>query len=127
MAGGADKVARLAHVVDVAENDAGSALGETAAMAWPMPWAEHLTADLAGGGGDDDYGTLQGMIVMSIAITPSLNASSLCLDMVYPGWLGDGVPAAQERLLVWLLFGLRLLSRYGGWKATGQARWGTGV
>src|SRR5260370_323767 len=27
--GGADEVARLTHVVDVAENDAGSALGET--------------------------------------------------------------------------------------------------
>jgi hypothetical protein len=29
VAGGADEVARLTHVVDVAENDAGSALGET--------------------------------------------------------------------------------------------------
>ena len=29
MAGGADEVARLTHVVDVAENDAGSALRET--------------------------------------------------------------------------------------------------
>jgi hypothetical protein len=29
VAGGADEVARLAHVVDVAGNDAGSALGET--------------------------------------------------------------------------------------------------
>ena len=29
MAGGADEVARLPHVVDVAENGAGSALGET--------------------------------------------------------------------------------------------------
>jgi hypothetical protein len=25
------------------------------------------------------------MIVTRIAITPSLNASSICLDMVYPG------------------------------------------
>jgi hypothetical protein len=41
--------------------------------------AEHLAADLAGGGGDDDHGNLQGMIVMRIAITPSLNASSLFL------------------------------------------------
>ena len=47
--------------------------------------AEHLAADLAGGGGDDDHGNLPGMIVMRIAITLSLNASSLCLDMVYPG------------------------------------------
>jgi hypothetical protein len=47
--------------------------------------AEHLAADLAGGGGDDDHGNLQGVIVMRIAITPSLNASSLCLDMGYPG------------------------------------------
>ncbi len=44
VAGGADEVARLAHVVDVAENDAGSALGETAAMAWPMPWAAPVTS-----------------------------------------------------------------------------------
>jgi hypothetical protein len=29
VAGGADEVARLTHLVDVAENDAGSALGET--------------------------------------------------------------------------------------------------
>lgn len=29
VAGGADEVARLTHVADVAENDAGSALGET--------------------------------------------------------------------------------------------------
>jgi len=29
VAGGADEVARLTHVVDVAENDAGSAPGET--------------------------------------------------------------------------------------------------
>jgi hypothetical protein len=29
VAGGADEVACLTHVVDVAENDAGSALGET--------------------------------------------------------------------------------------------------
>ena len=47
--------------------------------------AEHLAADLAGGGGHDDHGNLQGMIVLRIAITPSLNASSLCLGMVYPG------------------------------------------
>jgi hypothetical protein len=47
--------------------------------------AEHLAADLAGGGGDDDHGDLQGMIVMRIAITLSLNASSLCSGMVYPG------------------------------------------
>jgi hypothetical protein len=41
--------------------------------------AEHLAADLAGGGGDDDHGNLQGMIVMRIAVTPSLNASRLFL------------------------------------------------
>src|SRR5216683_3418655 len=45
------------------------------------------------------------MIVMRIAITPSLNASSLVLDTVYPGRLGDGVPAAKERPLAWLLSG----------------------
>src|SRR5579859_6327562 len=42
------------------------------------------------------------MIVMRIAITPSLNASSLVLDTVYPGRLGDGASAAKERPLVWL-------------------------
>src|SRR5689334_8799190 len=42
------------------------------------------------------------MIVMMIAITPSLNASSLVLDTVHPGWLGDGASAATERPLVWL-------------------------
>jgi hypothetical protein len=36
------------------------------------------------------------MIVMRIAITPSLNASSLVLDTVYPGRLGDGASAAKE-------------------------------
>jgi hypothetical protein len=66
------------------------------------------------------------MIVMRIAITLSLNASSLCLDMVYPGRLGDGVAAMRERLLAWLLFGLRVCRGALG-KATGQVRWGTGV
>jgi hypothetical protein len=42
------------------------------------------------------------MIVMMIAITPSVNASSLVLDTVYPGRLGDGASAAKERPLVWL-------------------------
>jgi hypothetical protein len=42
------------------------------------------------------------MIVMMIAITPSVNASSLVLDTVYPGRLGDGAAAAKERPLVWL-------------------------
>src|SRR6185312_15164872 len=41
------------------------------------------------------------MIVMMIAITPSVNASSLVLDTVYPGRLGDGAAAAKERPLVW--------------------------
>jgi hypothetical protein len=42
------------------------------------------------------------------------------------GGLGKGVSAARERLLAWLLFGLRVCP--GAWaKATGQARWGTGV
>src|SRR5260221_13142731 len=65
------------------------------------------------------------MIVMRIAITPSLNASSLVLDTVYPGRLGDGASAAQERPPAWLLSG-RVCSGALG-KATGQARWGTGV
>jgi hypothetical protein len=42
VAGGADEVARLTHVVDVAENDAGSALGETRGYG---------LADAAGGSG----------------------------------------------------------------------------
>ena len=63
---------------------------------------------------------------MRIAITLSLNASSLFLGMVYLGRLGDGVPAARERLVVGLLSGLRVC-RGVWWKATGQARWGTGV
>jgi hypothetical protein len=42
------------------------------------------------------------MIVMTIAITPSVNASSLVLDTVYPGGLGDGASAAKERPFVWL-------------------------
>jgi hypothetical protein len=42
------------------------------------------------------------MIVMRIAITPSVNASSLVLDTVYPGRLGDRASAAKERPLVWL-------------------------
>src|SRR6266851_5412600 len=42
------------------------------------------------------------MIVMMIAITPSVNASSLVLDTIYPGRLGDGASAAKERPLVWL-------------------------
>src|SRR5690242_16775780 len=42
------------------------------------------------------------MIVMMIAITPSLNASSLVLDTVDPGRLGDGASAAKERPLAWL-------------------------
>jgi hypothetical protein len=65
------------------------------------------------------------MIVMRIAITPSLNASSLVLDTVYPGRLGDGASAAQERPLAWLLSG-RVCSGALG-KATWQVRWGTGV
>src|SRR6266478_6062357 len=65
------------------------------------------------------------MIVMRIAITPSLNASSLVLDTVYPGRLGDGASAAKERPLAWLLSG-RVCSGALG-KATGQVRWGTGV
>jgi hypothetical protein len=46
------------------------------------------------------------MIVMRIASKPSLNASSLPLDMVYPGRLGEGGSAAREWPLVWLLSGL---------------------
>jgi hypothetical protein len=65
------------------------------------------------------------MIVMRIAITPSVNASSLVLDTVYPGRLGDGASAAKERPLAWLLSG-RVCSGALG-KATGQVRWGTGV
>src|SRR5258707_15288051 len=64
------------------------------------------------------------MIVMRIAITPSLNASSLVLDTVYPGRLGDGASAAKERPLAWLSG--RVCSGALG-KATGQVRWGTGV
>src|SRR5258706_695560 len=66
------------------------------------------------------------MIVMRIAITPSLSASSLVLDTVYPGRLGDGASAAKERPLAWLLSGLRVCRGALG-KATGQVRWGTGV
>jgi hypothetical protein len=44
VAGGADEVARLTHVVDVAENDAGSALGETRGNGWPMPRAAPVTS-----------------------------------------------------------------------------------
>src|SRR5258708_308770 len=66
------------------------------------------------------------MIVMRIAITPSLNASSRSLDMVYPGRPGDGGLAAREGSLVRLLFGLRVCPGALG-KATGQVRWGTGV
>src|SRR5260370_10314510 len=58
------------------------------------------------------------MIVMRIAITPSLNASSLVWDTVYPGRLGDGAWAAKERPLAWLLSG-RVCSVALG-KATGQ-------
>jgi hypothetical protein len=65
------------------------------------------------------------MIVMMIAITPSLNASSLVLDTVYPRRLGDGASAAKDRPLAWLLSG-RVCSGALG-KATGQVRWGTGV
>src|SRR6266851_8139148 len=42
VAGGADEVARLTHVADVAENDPRSA--RPAAMAWPMPWAAPVTS-----------------------------------------------------------------------------------
>src|SRR2546430_14127501 len=66
------------------------------------------------------------MIVMRIAITPSLNASSRSLDMVYPGRPGDGGSAAREGSLVGLLSGLRVCPGARS-KATGQARWGTGV
>src|SRR5260370_32310797 len=65
------------------------------------------------------------MIVMRIAITPSLNASSLVLDTVYPGRLGDGASAAKERPLAWLLSG-RVWSGAVG-KATAQVRVGAGV
>src|SRR5258706_7496138 len=65
------------------------------------------------------------MIVMRIAITPSLSASSLFWDTVYPGRLGDGASAAKERPLAWLLSGLRVCRGALG-KATGL-RWGTGV
>src|SRR5258706_14296391 len=65
------------------------------------------------------------MIVLRIAITRSLSASSLVLDTVYPGRLGDGASAAKERPLAWLLSG-RVCSGALG-KATGQARWGTRV
>jgi hypothetical protein len=54
-----------------------------------------------------------------------VNASSLVLDTVYPGRLGDGASAAKERPLAWLLSG-RVCSGALG-KATGQVRWGTGV
>jgi hypothetical protein len=40
------------------------------------------------------------MIVMRIAITPSLNASSLSLDMVYPGRLREKASATKEQSLV---------------------------
>jgi hypothetical protein len=46
------------------------------------------------------------MFVMRIAIKPSLNASSLPLDMVYQGRLREGGSATQERPLVSLLSGL---------------------
>ena len=66
--------------------DAGRVAGDDAELFVAIQQVvEDLAADLAGGGGDDDHGNLQGMIVMRIAITLSLNASSLCLDMVYPG------------------------------------------
>ena len=52
---------------------------------------------------------------------PSLNASSLSLDRLYPGRLGERASAATERPLVWLLSGLRVCP--GAWpKTTGQAR-----
>jgi hypothetical protein len=66
------------------------------------------------------------MIVMRIAIRPSLNTSSLSLDMVYPGRPGDGGPAVPERPVAWLLSGLRVCPG-AGLTVTGQARWGTGV
>src|SRR5258708_34092910 len=66
------------------------------------------------------------MIVMRIAITPSLNASSRSLDMVYLGRPGDGGSAAREGSLVGLLSGLRVCPGARP-KATGQARGGTGV
>ena len=48
------------------------------------------------------------------------------MDMVYPGRPGDGGSAAREGSLVGLLSGLRVCP--DAWpKATGQARWGTGV
>src|SRR5260370_1109515 len=64
------------------------------------------------------------MIVMRIAITPSLNASSLVLDTVYPGRLGDGASAAKERPLAWLLSGRGCSGALG--EATGQGGGGTG-
>lgn len=63
-----------------------------------------------------------GLALMSVPIaaaskelSPSLNASSLCLDMVYPGRPDEGVSATRRRLLIWLLR-----------TATGQARWAPG-
>src|SRR5260370_19775015 len=56
----------------------------------------------------------------------ALNASSRSLGMVYPGRPGDGGSAAREGLPVGQLSGPRVCG--GVWpKATGQARWGTGV
>ncbi len=50
MAGGADEVARLTHVNDVAENDAGSALGETRGngLADAMGGSSHATRPVWG-------------------------------------------------------------------------------
>lgn len=65
-------------------------------------------------------------MMMKIAITPSLNASSRFLDLVYPGRPGGGGSAAPERPVGWLLSGLRVCPG-AGLTVTGQARWGTGV
>jgi hypothetical protein len=81
VAGRADEVARLTHLVDVAENDAGSALGETRGNG--LAERDPLVADFLAEHLRDDHGNLQGVIVMRITL--SLNASSLCLDVVYPG------------------------------------------